>query len=46
MIIKLQDLETISMQDVNAAILWNEPAEFELVSITVALSDLDIDFIQ
>jgi hypothetical protein len=46
MIIKLQDLKTISMQDVNAAILRNDPAELELVSITVALSDLDIYFIQ
>ena len=46
MLIKLQDLETISMQDVNAAILRNDPAELELVSITVALSELDIDFKQ
>ena len=46
MIIKLQDLETFSQQDVKAAILRNDPAELELVAITVALSDLDIYFVQ
>ena len=46
MVIKLQDLCTISEQDVNAAILRNDPAELELVSITVALSDLDNYFAQ
>ena len=44
--IKLQNIETITTQDVNAAILRNDPAELELASITVALSDLDIDFKQ
>ena len=44
MIIKLQDLDHTSVQDVNAAILRNDPNE--LVSITVALSELDIYFKQ
>jgi len=43
---KLQDLDNITIQDVNEAILRNNPAELELASITVALSDLDFHFIE
>jgi hypothetical protein len=46
MMIKLQDRETITVEDVNEAILRNDPAELEFVSITVALSDLDFHFVQ
>ena len=46
MIIKLQDIDPISVQDVDAAILRNDPSELELVSITVALSELYIFFKQ
>jgi hypothetical protein len=44
MISKLQDFKTITIQDVNAALLRNDSAE--LVSITIVLSDLDIYFVQ
>jgi hypothetical protein len=46
MITKLQDKKTITREDVNAAILRNDPSELELVPITVALSNLDIHFAQ
>jgi hypothetical protein len=46
MIIKFPDLETIDEQEVNAAILRNDSAELELVSIKVALSNLVSCFIQ
>lgn len=43
---KLQDRHTITVKDVNAALLREDPAELELVSITMALSDLDVNFTQ
>lgn len=46
MISKLQDLKTITIKDVNAALLRDDPAELKLLSITIALSDLDIHFVQ
>ena len=41
MIIKFQDLDTVAAQEVNAALLRNNPEELRLLSITIALSDLD-----
>ena len=46
MIKKFQDLDTITVKDVNAALLREDPAELELVSVTMALSDLDFNFTQ
>lgn len=43
---KFQDLDIITAKDVNLALLRNDPEELALVSITLALSDLDFDFIQ
>lgn len=44
MIKKFQDLDTITAKDVNAALLREDPAELELVSVTMALSDLDLTY--
>jgi hypothetical protein len=41
MIIKFQDLASITAQEVNDALLRNDPEELRLLSITIALSDLD-----
>jgi hypothetical protein len=46
MIKKFQDLDTITVKDVNAALFREDPAELELVSVTMALSDLDFNFTQ
>jgi len=46
MIDKFQDLNTITEKDVNAALLRNDPKELQFVSLTLALSDLDFNFIQ
>lgn len=46
MIKKFQDLDTITAKDVSAALLREDPAELELVSVTIALSDLDFNFTQ
>jgi hypothetical protein len=44
--LKFQDLEKFTPKDVNLALLRNDPDELQFVSITVALSDLDFNFIQ
>lgn len=44
--IKLQDLETITEKEVNAALQRNDPEELRLVSITIALSELDFRYIE
>ena len=41
---KFQDLEQITISDVDAAITRNDPGELQLVSITVALSSNDRPF--
>ncbi len=46
MIDKLQDLNSITEKDVNAALSRNDPGELQLASITLALSDLDFNFTQ
>jgi hypothetical protein len=46
MIRKFQDLETITPKEVNLALLRNDPEELQLVSVTLALSDLDFNFTQ
>jgi HEAT repeat protein len=46
MIDKLQDLNIITEKDVNAALLRNDPEELQIASLTLALSDLDINFTQ
>jgi len=46
MINKFQDLEIITPKEVNLTLLRNNPEELQLVSITLALSDLDFDFTQ
>ena len=46
MIDKLQDLNTITEKDVNAALLRNDPEELQFASLTLALSDLNFNFIQ
>ena len=46
MTIKFQDLETFTTKDVNLAISRNDAEELQFVSITIALSDLDFNFIQ
>jgi hypothetical protein len=46
MIKKFQDLDTITIKEVNAALLRDDPHELELVSITIALSELDFNFTQ
>jgi hypothetical protein len=46
MITKLQDLHTVTAIEVNAALLRNDPVELQLVSITIALSELDFSFTQ
>jgi len=43
---KLQDLNNITENDVNAALLRNDHEELEFVSLTLALSDLDFNFTQ
>lgn len=43
---KFQDLDIITPKDVHLALLRNDPEELALVSVTVALSDLDFNFIQ
>jgi len=43
---KFQDLDVITAKDVDLALLRNDPEELALVSVTVALSDLDFNFIQ
>ncbi len=44
--VRLQDLPSVTRYDVDSALKRNDPAELELVSITVALSDLDYQFAQ
>ncbi len=44
--IKIQDLGTVTIKEVNAALLRDDPSELELLSITLALSDLDFHFTQ
>jgi hypothetical protein len=46
MIRKFQDLENITPKEVNLALLRNDPDELQLVSVTLALSDLDFNFTQ
>jgi len=46
MIEKFQDLNPITKNDVNAALLRNDPGELQFVSLTLALSDLDFNFTQ
>lgn len=46
MIKKIQDLEIITPKEVNLALLRNDPEELQLVSVTLALSDLDFNFTQ
>ncbi len=46
MIKKFQDLEIITPKEVNLALLRNDPEELQLVSVTLALSDLDFNFSQ
>ncbi len=46
MIRKLQDLKIITPKEVNLALLRNDPEELQLVSVTLALSDLDFNFTQ
>jgi hypothetical protein len=46
MIIKFQDLEVITPKEVDLALLRNDPEELQLVSVTLALSDLDFEFTQ
>ena len=46
MTIKFQDLETITPKDVNLALCRDDPDELQFVAITLALSDLDFNFIQ
>ena len=46
MIKRIQDLDAITIKDVNGALLRNDPAELQLLSITIALSDLDFNFTQ
>jgi HEAT repeat protein len=46
MINKLQDLNIITENDVNAALLRNDPEELQIASLTLALSDLDSNFTQ
>ena len=41
---KFQDLEQITISDVDAAITRNDPGELQLVSVTVALSSNDRPF--
>jgi len=43
---RIQDLEHISTNDVNAALSRNDPAELQLVSITLALTFSDSAFVQ
>jgi hypothetical protein len=43
---KFQDLDTLTVKDVNAALLRNDPEELRFVSITLALSDLDFNLTQ
>ncbi|HTG00054.1 MAG TPA: hypothetical protein VK654_05645 [Nitrospirota bacterium] len=43
---KFQDLETITPKDVTLAVARNDPDELQFVAITLALSDLDFNFIQ
>ena len=43
---KFQDLHVITVKDVNAALLRNDHEELRIVSVTLALSDLDFNFIQ
>ncbi len=43
---KLQDLESITIKDVAAALRRNDPDELQLVSITIALSLPDPLFVQ
>jgi hypothetical protein len=43
---KLQDLNSITEKDVNAALLRDDHEELEFVSLTLALSDLDFNFTQ
>ncbi len=46
MIRKFQDLEYITPKEVSLALLRNDPEELQLVSVTLALSDLDFNFTQ
>jgi hypothetical protein len=43
---RIQDLENISRDDVNAAFSRNDPAELQFVSITLALTFSDSAFVQ
>lgn len=43
---KLQDLNTFTENDVNSALLRNDPEELQFVSLTLALSNLDFNFTQ
>ncbi len=43
---KFQDLEVITVKDLHLALLRNDPEELQLMSITIALSDLDFNLIQ
>jgi hypothetical protein len=43
---KLQDLNSITEKDVNAALYRNDPEELQIASLTLALSDLDFNFTQ
>ena len=46
MTIRFQDLENVTSQDVSAALRRNDPAELQFVSITLALSFPDNEFVQ
>ena len=41
---KFQDLPEITVQEVHNAIKRNDPDELQFVSLTLALSDLDVQF--
>lgn len=43
---KFQDLLAVTVKDVNAALLRNDPEELQFVSLTLALSDFDFNYSQ
>jgi len=46
MIKKFQDLDSITAKDVSFALHRNDPLELRLVAVTLALSDLEFNYIQ
>jgi hypothetical protein len=43
---KFHDLATVTVKDANLAIHRNDPLELKFVAITLALSDLDLNYVQ